>query len=97
LTGSPASFRQSGFIEMDGIRQRVPPVRPEMQEIASITGGHAYIAESSGELEDFYKDIGSSAGFGRVDKEITSRFAGIAMLLTFIAGAASIVAASRFP
>ncbi|GAA1585191.1 VWA domain-containing protein [Kribbella hippodromi] len=87
----------SGYIEMDGIRQRVPPDRGEMEEIAGITGGHAYTAQSAGQLDDVYKDIGSSVGYDKQDKEITSRFAGIAMLLTFLAGAASIATATRFP
>lgn len=87
----------SGFIEMDGIRQRVPPDRGEMEEIAGLTGGHAYSAKSAGELDDVYKDIGSSVGYDKMDKEITSRVAGIAMILTFLAGAASIATASRFP
>jgi Ca-activated chloride channel family protein len=58
-----------------------------MREISCITGGKAYTAESAGELEDVYKDIGSSVGYDKVGKEIFSRFAGIAMLLTFLAGA----------
>ncbi|GAA3094370.1 Ca-activated chloride channel family protein [Kribbella aluminosa] len=88
---------QSGFIEMDGIRQRVPPDPGEMQQIAQITGGRAYNAESADELDNVYQDIGSSVGYDELDREITSRFAGIAMLLTFLAGAASIAAASRLP
>jgi hypothetical protein len=58
---------------------------------------HAYDAKSAGEVEDVYKDIGSSVGYEKQEKEITSRFAGIAMLLTFLAGAASIAADSRIP
>ncbi len=87
----------SGFIEMDGIRQRVPPDRAELRSVAEITGGEAYTAESAGELEDVYKDIGSSVGYDKVDKEVTSRFAGIAMLLTLAAAGACIALASRFP
>jgi len=87
----------SGFIEMDGIRQRVPPDRAELRSIAEITGGEAYTAESAGELKDVYKDIGSSVGYDKVDKEVTARFAGIAMLLTLAAAGACIALASRFP
>jgi Ca-activated chloride channel family protein len=87
----------SGFIEMDGIRQRVPPDRAELRSVAEISGGEAYTAESAGELEDVYKDIGSSVGYDKVDKEVTSRFAGIAMLFTLAAAGACIALASRFP
>jgi Ca-activated chloride channel family protein len=87
----------SGFIEMDGIRQRVPPDRTELRTIAEISGGKAYTAESAGELKDVYKDIGSSVGYDEVDKEITARYAGIAMLFTLAAAGACIALASRFP
>ncbi|TCC33695.1 VWA domain-containing protein [Kribbella sindirgiensis] len=87
----------SGFIEMDGIRQRVPPDRAELRSVAEISGGKAYTAESAGELEDVYKDIGSSVGYDEVDKEITARYAGIAMLFTLAAAGACIALATRFP
>ncbi|GAA3090680.1 Ca-activated chloride channel family protein [Kribbella aluminosa] len=87
----------SGFIEMDGIRQRVPPDRAELRSIAEISGGQAYTAESAGELKDVYKNIGSSVGYDEVDKEVTARYAGIAMLFTLAAAGACIALASRFP
>jgi Ca-activated chloride channel homolog len=87
----------SGFIEMDGDRQRVPPDRAEMRSVAEITGGEAYTAESAGELEDVYKDVGSSVGFDEVDKEVTSRYAGFALLLTLATAGAAVALASRFP
>jgi Ca-activated chloride channel family protein len=87
----------SGFIEMDGIRQRVPPDRGDLKAVAEITGGQAYTAESADEIKDVYENIGSSVGYDTVDKEITARFAGIAMLLTLAAAGASVALASRFP
>jgi Ca-activated chloride channel family protein len=87
----------SGFIEMDGIRQRVPVDRAEMRSIADISGGQAYTAESAGELENVYKDIGSSIGYDKVDKEVTSRFVGITLLIVLAAAAATVAMASRFP
>jgi Ca-activated chloride channel family protein len=82
---------------MDGFRQRVPPDRADLRSVADISGGQAYTAESAGEIQDVYKNIGSSIGFDKVDKEVTSRYAGIAMMLTFVAAAASVAMASRFP
>ena len=87
----------SGFIEMDGFRQRVPPDRAELRSVAEITGGEAYTAESAGEIQDVYKNIGSSIGYDKVDKEVTARFAGFAMLLTLAAAGAAVALASRFP
>ncbi len=87
----------SGFIEMDGFRQRVPPDRADLRSVADITGGQAYTAESAGEIQDVYENIGSSIGFDNVDKEVTARYAGFAMLLTLAAAGAAVALASRFP
>jgi Ca-activated chloride channel homolog len=87
----------SGFIEMDGFRQRVPPDRADLRSVAEITGGQAYAAESAGEIQDVYENIGSSIGFDTVDKEVTARYAGFAMLLTLAAAGAAVALASRFP
>ena len=87
----------SGFIEMDGFRQRVPPDRADLRSVAEITGGQAYSAESAGEIQDVYENIGSSIGFDKVDKEVTARYAGWAMLLTLAAAGAAVALASRFP
>jgi Ca-activated chloride channel family protein len=87
----------SGFIEMDGFRQRVPPDRADLRSVAEITGGQAYTAESAGEIQDVYENIGSSIGFDTVDKEVTARYAGFAMLLTLAAAGAAVALASRFP
>jgi Ca-activated chloride channel family protein len=87
----------AGSFELDGVRQLVPPDRAEMRELSETTGGQAYTAESAGELKDVYKDIGSSVGFETVDREITDRFAGIAMLLALAAAAATAALGVRFP
>jgi Ca-activated chloride channel family protein len=87
----------AGSFELDGIRQRVPPNRAEMRELSQTTGGQAYSAESAGELKDVYNDIGSSVGVGTVDREVTARFAGIAMLLAVAAAAATAALGVRIP
>jgi hypothetical protein len=87
----------AGSFELDGVRQSVPPDRAEMRELSQITGGQAYTAESAGELKNVYKDIGSSVGVETVDREVTDRFAGIAMLLALAAAAATAASGVRFP
>ncbi|GAA1625186.1 hypothetical protein GCM10009744_11170 [Kribbella alba] len=87
----------AGSFELDGIRQRVPPNRAEMRELSQTTGGQAYTAESAGELKDVYNDIGSSVGIETVDREVTARFAGIAMLLAVAAAAATAALGVRIP
>jgi len=86
-----------GYIDIGGRREPVPVDRAELARVSKISGGEAYTAESAGELEDVYKDIGSSVGYDEVDKEITARYAGIAMLFTLAAAGACIALATRFP
>ena len=69
----------------------------ETRELADITGGQAYAAESAGELDGVYEDIGSSVGLETVDREVTARFAGIAMLFALAAAAVTVVLGVRFP
>lgn len=87
----------SGFIEMDGIRQRVPPDRADLRSVAEITDGEAYTAESADEIKDVYENIGSSIGYDKIDKEVTARFVGFTLLFLVAAAGAAVTLASRFP
>ena len=69
----------NGYIEIGGRREPVPVDRDELERIARISGGEAYTATSAGELKDVYQDIGSSVGKEKVDREVTSRYAGFGL------------------
>ncbi|MBA3528631.1 MAG: VWA domain-containing protein, partial [Propionibacteriaceae bacterium] len=64
---------EDGYIEVNGRREPVPVDRAELARVSKISGGEAYTATSAGELKDVYKDIGTSVGKEKVDKEVTSR------------------------
>jgi Ca-activated chloride channel homolog len=75
----------------------VPVDRAEMARIAKISSGEAYTAESAGELKDVYRDIGSSVGKEKVDREVTSRFAGFGLGFAILASLGLISLGARWP
>jgi Ca-activated chloride channel family protein len=75
----------------------VPADRAEMARSAKIAGGEAYTAESAGELKQVYKDIGSSVGKEKVDREVTSRYAGFGLGFAILAALGMISLGARWP
>jgi Ca-activated chloride channel family protein len=60
------------------------PVRPDPVTLAAIareTGGKTYRANTASKVNEIYKQLGSSIAHHKVDKEISSWFAGAAALL----------------
>jgi Ca-activated chloride channel family protein len=69
----------------DGRRLSVPPDPAALQRIAAASGGEAFQAQDSDQLDAVYDRLGSQIGTRREQREITSTFAGLALLL--LAGA----------
>ena len=86
-----------GYIDIGGRREPVPVDRAELARVSKISGGEAYTATSAGQLKEVYKDIGSSVGKEKVDREVTSRYAGFGLGLAILAalGMISSVPAGR--
>ncbi|MDP2713123.1 MAG: VWA domain-containing protein [Solirubrobacteraceae bacterium] len=59
----------------------VPPDPRESREVAEISGGRAYTAESAQDLSDVYEELGSRIGYRDEPREITAAFAGGALAL----------------
>jgi Ca-activated chloride channel family protein len=86
-----------GYIEIGGRREPVPVDRAEMARIARISGGEAYTATSAGQLKEVYEDIGSSVGKEKVDREVTSRYAGFGLAFAILAALGLISLGARWP
>lgn len=86
-----------GTVVLDGVEEPVPVGEEDLAEIARETGGQAYRAQTLGELEEVYADIGSSVGFETVDAEVTSRYAGYSLLLLLAAAVGSLGWFGRLP
>jgi Ca-activated chloride channel family protein len=86
-----------GTIVIDGEIQPVPVDREPLRLIAERTGGQFFSAESLGELQGVYEDIGSSIGFDTEEQEVTDRFAGYAVVLVLISAGLSLLFFQRLP
>jgi hypothetical protein len=73
------------------------PDRAELARISKISGGEAYTAASAGELKDVYRDIGSSVGKEKVDREVTARYAGFGLGFAILAALGLISLGARWP
>jgi len=86
-----------GYIDIGGRQEPVPVDKAELAKVAKISGGEAYGAASAGELKQVYKDIGSSVGTEKVDKEVTSRYAGFGLALAILAAMGMVSLGARWP
>lgn len=80
-----------GVILQDGVRTPVPVNERELAAIARTTGGQAYEAESAGELDEVYADIGSSIGTVVEEQETTARWTGLALVLVVLSALGSLL------
>ncbi len=88
---------ENGYVEINGRREPVPVDQAELANVAKISGGDAYQAGSAGELKGVYKDIGHSVGKEKVDKEVTSRYAGFGLGFAILAAVGMISLGARWP
>ena len=78
------------------VQRNVPPDPATLREVAQRTGGRAYSVADANRLDEVYKRLGSELATERRPQEVTSLFAGGALLLVFVAVAASIRWFGRF-
>lgn len=76
----------------DGTTQvkRVPPDSASLRRISEASGGKAYTAADAGRLSQVYEDLGSRLGRRVEQRELTSGFAGGALVLLLVASASSL-------
>jgi Ca-activated chloride channel homolog len=86
-----------GTIVIDGEIQPVPVDQPALEAIAEQTSGQSFQAESLGELESVYADIGSSIGYDTEEQEVTDRFVGYAVVLLLASTVLSLLWFQRIP
>ena len=79
-----------GTLDSGGFRVPVPVDADALADLSGATGGTAYEAESSDELRNVYRDIGSSIGWRTEQREVTPWVAGIALLFGLAAAAFSL-------
>lgn len=88
---------ENGYVEINGRREPVPVDTAELAQVAKISGGRAYTAQSAGELKEVYADIEKSVGTEKVDQETTSRYVGVGLVLAVLASLGVVSLAARWP
>jgi Ca-activated chloride channel family protein len=75
----------------------VPPDKPTMRQIAAVTGGKFYEAESAGDLKEAYDNMGSLVSKVKRKEEVTFAFLGGGLVLLLAAAGIAIVTFPRLP
>jgi Ca-activated chloride channel family protein len=75
----------------------VPPDPQLMQEIAKVSGGRTFNAQSADELSSIYKHLGNQLGSVTRKHEVTAEFAIAGLVLLLLAAAASTRSSGRLP
>ncbi|MEO5877899.1 MAG: VWA domain-containing protein [Streptosporangiaceae bacterium] len=86
-----------GTVTIEGETTQVEVNKGQLRYLASQTSGKAYEAADAGQLSEVYSNIGTSLGYRLEDKDVSSRFLGIALLLACATGALSLAWFSRLP
>lgn len=88
---------ENGYVDLDGKRYTVPPDKAQMQELAQLSGGQVFSAESPDQLKTVYEHIGSSVGYEKANRDISARFAGYGLALAVLAALGAISLGARWP
>ena len=92
-TGTIDVERRDGTVR----RRQVPPDTASLREIARITKGRAYRAGDQIKLEEVYERLGDQVGTRKEKRQVTSAFAGGALLLLGAGGLMSLRFFGRLP
>jgi Ca-activated chloride channel family protein len=90
----------SGILQSPGLFAPAVPVPPDpqlMQEIAQLSGGHTFNAQSAEQLSSIYKRLGGQLGTVTRKREVTAEFAVGGLALLLVAAATSARWSGRLP
>jgi len=89
--------QEGTIITPDGQQLNVPPDLDALREIAAISGGKFFDAPSAEALQSAYADLGSRLGTEDEQREVTSAFAGGALILLLAGAALGLLWFGRLP
>jgi len=87
----------NGYVDLDGKRERVPPDRDLLNQIATMTKGRAFSAEDLSQLQRVYENIRSEVGQVPKKQEVTAQWAGYGLAFAVIAALAAVSLGARWP
>ncbi|WP_228489375.1 hypothetical protein [Raineyella fluvialis] len=86
---------ENGYVDVDGKRESVPPDPAVLAEVSRITGGQTFSADSTRGLDRVYRNIRSDVGMEKKSTDVSSTFAGYAMIAAVLATLAAITLGAR--
>ena len=86
-----------GTVTVGGQLIPVPVDTRSLDQLAEATGGSSFSARSGAELSEVYDDIGSQVGTTTETREVTDRWAGLALALALGAAVAGLAWGPRLP
>ena len=88
---------ENGYVDLDGERNRVPPDKALLTNIAQSSGGAAFSAENLDQLNKVYNNIRSEVGQTPTKKETTALWAGYGLAFAVVAALAAVSLGARWP
>ncbi|WCC80718.1 VWA domain-containing protein [Cutibacterium equinum] len=88
---------ETGYVDVDGTRERVAPDTKALSDIAERTGAQSWTADSADKLQEVYKQVHSSVGYEPVKKEVTAIWAFYAFCFAVVSGLTTMSVAVRWP
>ncbi|MEY2476645.1 MAG: Ca-activated chloride channel [Actinomycetota bacterium] len=85
----------AGTVDVQGRSIPVPADDVSMQALAEATGGKSFTAESAGQLDEVYADIGTRVGYTVEKHEVGMTFVAIGLALLLASMAAALVWSGR--
>jgi Ca-activated chloride channel family protein len=88
---------QQGVLNRNGRSIPVPPDTVTLRDIAETTGGRYFAAPSAARLETIYENLGTRFSTRKVKQEVTSAFAGAALVLLLAGAILGLLRTGRLP
>ena len=88
---------ETGYVDLDGKRERVPPDKALLKKIADLTSAKAWSADSAKDLRSVYENVKGEVGFEEVRREVTAQWAFYAFAFAVVAALGAVSMAARWP
>lgn len=88
---------ENGYVDLDGQRDRVPPDKALLANVAHTSGGQTFSAENLDQLNKVYNNIRSEVGQTPTKKETTALWAGYGLAFAVVAALAAVSLGARWP
>jgi Ca-activated chloride channel family protein len=86
-----------GTIDLDGQQMAVPVDDPSLAQIAQLSGGQFYAAQSNAQLHQVYDSLAQQIGYQRIEADVTKTWLLLGTVVSLIAAALALARTGRLP